>query len=172
MPKVDVSLTPDQVKAIRRKINPDLLEEIPLGQKLKTLRTLTGQTNGGIAAMLGENKRTFESWVAGRYIPEGEGLKKVNAILIYAAYQYIKKVQEKKKAVNAFTDFPTIFQLLDFNDAMNTLNSYFYDHGQYIDFNSGKIYKLEKSAELTSVVRFSELTGQQQKLIESSIKIS
>jgi hypothetical protein len=171
MPKVDVKLTEDQIKAIRRKINPDLLEELSLGDKLRTLRDLTSQTNGGLAQMLGENKRTFEAWVAGRYIPEGEQLKKVNAILIYAAYQYIKKVAEKKTPSNAFSEFPTIFRLLDFNDAMNVLNSYFYDNGQYIDFNSGKIYNLKKSAKIESIVRFSDISKTRKKSIESSIKL-
>lgn len=134
-----VQLTEDQIDTIRRKIDQDLLKEISLGDKLRTLRDITDQTNAGLAEMLGEKKRTFESWVAGRYIPEGDKLKEINNLLVIAARKYIEAVVNKRKPNNIYNDFPVVFRLLDFNDAITTLVSFFADEDISVDYETGKL---------------------------------
>jgi ribosome-binding protein aMBF1 (putative translation factor) len=134
-----VQLTEKQIDSIRRKIDQDLLKEISLSDKLKTLRDISDQTNAGLAEMLGEKKRTFESWISGRYIPEGDKLKEINNLLVIAARKYIEAVVNKRKPNNIYNDFPVVFRLLDFNDAITTLISFFADEGITVDYESGKL---------------------------------
>ena len=137
---LSINISKEQLKKIRRKIDPDLLEELTLGEQLKTLREITDQTNAGLAEMLGEGKRTFESWVSGRYVPEGDKLKKVNTILMTAAAQYvIGLLQSKKHPTNAYRDFPYLFRLLAFGDAVALLISIFHERNKTIDYETGKI---------------------------------
>lgn len=129
----------DQLSKARHLIDPDLLKEKDLGDKLTTLRKITKQTNGNLAAMLQENKRTLESWVSGRYVPEGDKLKKVNNLLLVVGLSYIKEIQETRNPGNAYTGFPVLFKLLDFNDAVTLLVAYFNEQGKNIDYDSGTI---------------------------------
>lgn len=135
----DIQLSEDQVSKARRQIDPDLLKEKSLKDKLKSLRNLTGETNATLAEMLGEKKRTFESWVSGRYVPEGVKLKKVNSILIYSALIYINSVIEEKIPLNIYKNFPEVFNILDFNDAVVLLISFFEKKGKNVDYETGKI---------------------------------
>lgn len=134
-----VQLTESQIDEIRRKIDQDLLKEISLGDKLRTLRDITDQTNAGLAEILNEKKRTFESWVSGRYIPEGDKLKEINNLLVIAARKYIDAVVNKRKPNNIYNDFPVVFRLLDFSDAVTTLVSYFSETGLSVDYDTGKL---------------------------------
>ena len=68
---LNITVSKEQLDTIYKKIDRDLLREKSLGEKLKGVRELTTQTNRGLAEMLGERKRTFESWVSGRDVPEG-----------------------------------------------------------------------------------------------------
>ena len=105
------SISEDQLSAARHHVDPDLLKEKDLGDKLTTLRKITKLTNGDLAAQLQENKRTFESWIAGRYVPEGDKLKKVNRILITAGISYIETVMQDRTPNNIYTGFPTLYRI-------------------------------------------------------------
>lgn len=133
------NVSEEQLSKARHHIDPDLLKEKDLGDKLTTLRKITKQTNGNLAAILKENKRTFESWVSGRYVPEGDKLHKVNNILLAMGLEYIKEVYSDRKPGNVYTGFPTLFKLLDFNDAVTLLVSFFNEQGKNIDYDSGNI---------------------------------
>jgi ribosome-binding protein aMBF1 (putative translation factor) len=135
----NVELSDDQIDKIRRKIDPDLLKEKDLKDKLKALRNLTEWINKDISEKLGEKKRTFESWVSGRYTPESDKMKKINALLVFVAVRYIEAVLEQYKPSNAYTGFPEVFKLLDFNDAITVLMSIFKEKGKDIDYESGTI---------------------------------
>jgi DNA-binding transcriptional regulator YiaG len=128
-----------ELSKARHRIDPDLLKEKDLGDKLTTLRKITKQTNGSLANLLQENKRTFESWVSGRYVPEGDKLKKVNNLLLLVGLSYIEEVQKSRNPGNIYTGFPVLFKLLDFNDAITLLVSYFNEQGKSIDYDSGAI---------------------------------
>ena len=138
--KFDIELSEDQLSLARRKIDPDLLKEKDLKDKLRALRKLSGTTNRTLANLLGENKRTFEAWISGRFHPEGDKLKKVNTLLIYGALIYIQAVLQKLKPNNIYRDFPGVFSLLDFNDAVTVLISFFTEKGKEIDFETGNLH--------------------------------
>lgn len=135
----NVELSDEQVDKIRRKIDPDLLKEKELKDKLKALRGLTGWVNMDISEKLGEKKRTFESWVSGRYTPEASTMKKINTLLVFVAVRYIEAVLEQYKPNNAYSGFPEVFKLLDFNDAVTVLMSFFKEKGKNIDYDTGAI---------------------------------
>lgn len=128
-----------ELSKARHHIDPDLLKEKDLGDKLTTLRKITKQTNGNLAHLLQENKRTFESWVADRYVPEGDKLKKVNNLLLVVGLSYIEEIQQSRNPGNIYTGFPVLFKLLDFNDAVTLLVSYFNEQGKSNDYDSGTI---------------------------------
>jgi len=64
-------------------------------------------------------------------------------------------ILEEKRASNIYKDFPILFKLLDFNDAMNVLNSFFSDRGRNIDYDSGNISSPKKKS-ITSFYRIQE----------------
>ena len=129
----------DQINKARRHIDPDLLKEKDLGDKLTTMRKITKKTNGMLAQILQENKRTFESWVSGRYIPEGDKLQKVNSLLLTVGLSYIEAIQEDRQPTNAYSGFPVLFKLLDFSDAIALMVAYFNDQNKTIDYETGNI---------------------------------
>lgn len=135
----NVELSDEQIDKIRRKIDPDLLKEKELKDKLKALRELTGWVNMDVSEKLGEKKRTFESWVSGRYTPESDKMKKINTLLVFVGIRYIEAVLEQYKPSNAYSGFPELFKLLDFNDAVTVLMSFFKEKGKNIDYESGAI---------------------------------
>lgn len=137
--KFDIELTDEQLDEARRNVDPDLLREKDLKDKLVALRELSGTTNAELAEILGEKKRTFESWISGRFVPEGDKLKKVNTLLIYGALIYIQTVVSKIKPSNIYRDFPKVFSLLDFNDSVIVLLSFFSERGLDVDYKTGKI---------------------------------
>ena len=104
LPKVPI--TEEILNKVRNKIDRSLLEESDLGSQLTTLREITGETNGSLSERLRVKKRTFESWVSGRYDPEKHELKKINSLLIMTAIMYIEAILKHKKPRNAYDGFP------------------------------------------------------------------
>ena len=45
----------------------------------------------------------------------------------------------KRKPNNIYNDFPVVFRLLDFNDAITTLVSFFADEDISVDYETGKL---------------------------------
>ena len=141
----EIVLTDEELSKARNAIDPDLLEERTLREKLLAIRDETGETNGSLAQRLRENKRTFESWVGGgegregRFIPEGEKLKKVNSLLLYVSLLYVDKTYKQQRTVDAYKDFSKLFLFLDFNDAVSTLSSYLAEKGKRLDYTTGQI---------------------------------
>jgi len=145
--KQQVDLEPGLVEKFLDRLDPELLIERDLKDKLTALREITGENNRGLSEALSENKRTFESWVSGRYVPEGDKLKKVDKILKTVALMYVQAVIDDAEGIvqNIYTEFSEVFRLLDFDSAVGFLSRFFSEKDIDVDYETGKIKQPIKS---------------------------